>query len=408
MSNEVDAKTSVMDGQVWTAFCEQLAGAGKQILRDDMPGQPTDRIAGWSYLMGILSSSIDLWMRAANSDHPEFVNVYGPHKGWAFANPDSIYYRARLRGDRHYRVWGKRGAVPYLGFELSKGIWSYGKPSEILGGISNRDLQVEADGSYEIILSAQRPGPAPKNWLQLHPEVEWLQVRRFFDDWDADPGELFIECLDSDVGPLAASAEDMATRVQEVAWFVNDTAQLWADYVLHMRKLLGPNVFDPPSIPGGSVDEALVKNSGAPENLYSQGFYVLEQDEALIIEYAPPPAQYWSIQVGNFWYEALDFANTICSYNGKQAYLDQDGVFRAILAHRDPGLTNWLDTGGHREGTMLVRYQFPDGATENPRTRVVKFADVASQLPADTPRISARQRQADLAKRREAVRRRSR
>ncbi len=402
----IDARTSVMNGQVWEKFCGQLAGAGKQILREDMPGTPGDRIAGWRYLIGILASSIDLWMWAANPDHPEFVNVYGPHQGWSLANPDAVYHRARVRGDRRYRVWGKRGVIPYISFQLSKGIWSYRKPAITLSSMSNKDLQVEADGSYEIILSEARPDPTPKNWIQLQPSVEWLHIRRFYNDWDEDPGEFFIECLDEETGPLAPNEEDIVTRINEVAWFVGDTAQLWADYVLHMRKLLGPNVFSTPTPPGGSLDAPLVKDAGATENMYSQGFYILEQDEAMIIEFTPPPAQYWNIQVGNFWYEAPDFANIISSYNGKQAHIGTDGVFRAVLAHRDPGLINWLDAGGHREGAMLVRYQFPEGTTEQPRTRVVRLADVASQLPPDTPRVTQQQRRAQLARRREAVRRR--
>ena len=35
--------------------------------------------------------------------------------------------------------------------------------------------------------------------------------------------------------------------------------------------------------------------------------------------------------------------------NGHQAVLD-DGVFRAVVAHRDPGVANWLDTAGNRRG----------------------------------------------------------
>ena len=39
-------------------------------------------------------------------------------------------------------------------------------------------------------------------------------------------------------------------------------------------------------------------------------------------------------------------ANRQSSLNGHQAVLDPDGVFRAVISARDPGVPNWLDTGG--------------------------------------------------------------
>jgi hypothetical protein len=47
-----------------------------------------------------------------------------------------------------------------------------------------------------------------------------------------------------------------------------------------------------------------------------------------------------------------------------------------VLAHRDPGVANWLDTAGHRCGTLCFRWI---GAAEivHPSTRVVKLADLS-------------------------------
>lgn len=403
------SEQSIVDGSAWEAFCESLKRAGQVATREDMPANAHNRIAGVRYLTGLLSSSIDLWLNAADPEHPQFVTVYGPHKGWALANPDAHYQRARLRGDRRYRVWGTRGTVPYLGFELSKGIWSYSKPEKILGGLSSRTLQVEPDGTWEIILASEEPSPRPKNWAPITPDVEWLHIRQFFNDWNAEElAEIQIECLDAENEVPALSEESLAQRLDDVAWFVEEEARLWADYILHMRGLLGNNVFPPPTAAGGDSDEPLVSNSGAPENQYSQGYYVLEEDEALIVELAPPSANYWNLQLGNLWYEALNFARVLSSYNGHQAVLDGQGVFRAVIAHRDPGVPNWLDTSGHREGVMLVRFQFPETPAPQAQTRLVKFDELASALPADTPRIRPAARRAELALRSAGVARRFR
>jgi len=46
-----------------------------------------------------------------------------------------------------------------------------------------------------------------------------------------------------------------------------------------------------------------------------------------------------------------------------------------LLAARNPGVANYLDTGGHTEGTMLLRWT---RATTHPipKCRVVKLADL--------------------------------
>ena len=51
----------------------------------------------------------------------------------------------------------------------------------------------------------------------------------------------------------------------------------------------------------------------------------------------PPDALYWSVSLGNYWWETIDYANRQSSLNGHQAVLDADGVFRAVVAHARPG-----------------------------------------------------------------------
>ena len=62
------------------------------------------------------------------------------------------------------------------------------------------------------------------------------------------------------------------------------------------------------------------------------------------------------MSLGNHWWETIDYANHQSSLNGFQAVIDDDGFFRAVVAGRDPGVTNWLDTAGHRQGPMIFRW----------------------------------------------------
>jgi hypothetical protein len=49
---------------------------------------------------------------------------------------------------------------------------------------------------------------------------------------------------------------------------------------------------------------------------------------------------------------------------------------RVVIAHEDPGVPNWLDTCGHRQGAMCWRW-IRAAEHPTPRTRVVRLAELA-------------------------------
>jgi hypothetical protein len=85
--------------------------------------------------------------------------------------------------------------------------------------------------------------------------------------------------------------------------------------------------------------------------------------------------------------------------------IDDDGVFRAVVAHRDPGVANWIDTAGHTEGPMILRCVRTESAPV-PTTRVVRFDELDTVLPSSTQRVTPEQRAGTIADRRAAVARR--
>jgi len=72
-------------------------------------------------------------------------------------NPDNIYLNAQISGNYEYRITGKRNTIDYLGFFTQNG--NYGTTGGLApcGKIEDRDLKLESDGSFEIILS-KHPG----------------------------------------------------------------------------------------------------------------------------------------------------------------------------------------------------------------------------------------------------------
>jgi hypothetical protein len=98
----------------------------------------------------------------------------------------------------------------------------------------------------------------------------------------------------------------------------------------------------------------------------------------------------------------MDFAERQTSLNAHQARLDPDGAFRGVIAHRDPGVPNWLDTAGHRRGTLALRFLL---AEQTPKVEIERMplAALTARLPASTPRVTPAERAAGLERRRRAA-----
>jgi hypothetical protein len=87
----------------------------------------------------------------------------------------------------------------------------------------------------------------------------------------------------------------------------------------------------------------------------------------------------------NRFQQTLDYANRPVSLNRRQTQLESDGSFRIVVAHRDPGLPNWLDTEGRALGIVFWRFFLAEGAIETPRASVVDMAALAPHQAGASP-----------------------
>jgi hypothetical protein len=147
--------------------------------------------------------------------------------------------------------------------------------------------------------------------------------------------------------------------------------------------------------------------AGLSGQAYGMGNFRCGSDEAVLVSFPVPRCRHWSVSLASYYFESLDYASHQSSLNGAQAEVDPDGVFRGVIAHRDPGVPNWLDTTGHTEGTLAVRFLLAEGAAK-PELRVVPFAEVREHLPTGTRTVSPTERGETLRRRRRAVWRRFR
>lgn len=377
----------LLTGEAWSHLLDHLESAASVLASPRAPSAPLEQGAGYRHLLVLLALGIDEALRPTDPYAPRVRpgNVDAVLK-WGMDCPDALYCGSPVRADAVYRLHGRRGTARYVGLQ-------------VMAGMETTANVVVDDDPFEIVLSAERPKKG--RWMPLAENANSLVVRQFFYDWSTEePASFEIECVSggeasSDAGaPLGPGA--VARQLEALGEFVDASVRFWLD-IEEMGRAQGLNVFREPANRTGM--------GGAEENVTTWGSWELAPDEALLIEVTPPSALYWSVALGNFWWETLDYANRQTSINGHQATLDGDGVFRAVVAHADPGVANWLDTTGFSRGPMIFRWLRADSAPV-PSTRVVPFDELDAVLPASTATVSADQRARVLAARRAGVHRR--
>ncbi len=284
-------------------------------------------------------------------------------------NPDNHYLGATLDGKYDYRIWGTRGEAKWISFNLFSGGGFGGGGPGTGDTLHEEQMHIEPDGTFELIIS-QREHPG--NWLRSEPDTRSLAIRQtFLDRTTSSYAELHIERLDADgAPPEPLSAEHLYLSLIYAGFYVKGVADIGSQWAT--RQAQWPNVF---------TDEAELAETDKfkdPQIKWHQAYFDLADDEALVVEVTPPVCEYWMIALHNHWMETLDYVHHQATLNCHSAQLEPDGSVRFVVAHRDPGVPNWLDTAGHERGTVGVRWVGPDVVDVLPSTRVVPLASLSS------------------------------
>jgi hypothetical protein len=105
--------------------------------------------------------------------------------------------------------------------------------------------------------------------------------------------------------------------------------------------------------------------------------------------------------VTNDWTITDNYWDQQTSLNNVQAKAI-DGVYTIVISPTDPGVANWVSTGGLNQGTISIRFQdLPLDPTHLPtvQSQVVPLSQLASVLPANTIYVTPAERAAQLAAR---------
>lgn len=368
----------------WTTQLEELDTQILARLPERIRNDPQVRQeAGRLLLEAVASESISAL--GADVNHPVFLPSINFYLNIGQPNADTTYRSAAIDASGTYRLRGEVGSLRIVRVGLFGPM-----PS---GPVLNlpvptyydfRTLHLDANGHFDVLLSPERPAGYAGDWWQLKPNTTQLLLRQVAFDWasERDP-RIAIERMDRPVERPRPSAEDLQKRLDTLADEIARIALLFVDHVEQLRK-------------GGYINQLKVfdvsQMGGLTGQFYYEGAYDLKPDEALIVEAkVPSDCTYWSIILTNDLYETTDWYNNESSLNGSQARVDADGVVRYVISAKDPSVANWLDTAGYNSGAIQGRWT-ECSATPVPTIRKVAFADVRTNLPANTPVLTAEER----------------
>jgi hypothetical protein len=389
-TNQTDSQ---LLAQAWHGFCEQLKSAGNIPLRDSVPAGDLNQVAGFRCLVQNIGLGVQFHLENNDPLHPELLHYFDPLRKQGGDNPDAVYVGAPINGTDTYRISGDRGTARYFAVtavEDGTTPWGGGVAHTLFG----RDLQVEADGSFELVCS---PDPHPGNWLQTSPDTFRLTFRQFFADWEHErPMHARIDRISSGdpAVPPVMTAQRLVRGLDATSRWVSESLTYWAEMIEHWK--IRPNTF----LSYRQLDDNALDVTPGGEPLVA--YWQLPEDEALILRVCPPEAEYWAVEFGNYWWCSMDYRNVLSNTNCHYAELEDDGELIVVVAHVDTGHPNWLNPAGFNEGYITYRWMQADHYPA-PLATQVKLAQLNDHLPTGIKTISAKERAAQIATRRRGV-----
>ena len=363
------AAERVVSGRAWDEFCDTLKAAGASL---SFPGTPQDafnQAEGYRYLSRLARGGLMAFVEHADPNAPVLHRVAHETVKLGADNPDNHYLTAAINGNYEYRITGRRNTVTYLVFGTHVGRYGQSGGLPPTGHIDATEIELDADGRFELILSQR---PQPSNWLPMTSETGTLIVRQTFADRDREePAELTIErinCAAEDQRPAPLTPQQLDEGLKSAGLLVAGAPLMFAKWAQGFQRHSN-------ALP--RFDQDVSNTAGGDPNIaYYHSHWALAEDEALVIEVVPPDCEYWNFQLNNYWMESLDYRYHRIHTNKHLARYEADGSIRLVVAHEDPGLANWIETAGHRSGTMCFRWVRAVAHPE-PATRVVKLGNLA-------------------------------
>ena len=340
--------------------------------------EPLDVVEGYRYVGQLLSAASELFFEA-DPEHPRLASIVSPARKLQGDNPDAIYHYARISGSRSYRIFGRVDTECYTSFTIHGRAPDGALAGPLLGDVNDRQFQIDEDGSYSLTLSAtERPG----NSLPLDPDAYCVVVRSYFQLGTSAQNDMKvsvrieIETIEDLDPPAPLSDEVFSGRMREGIAFLRQTT---LGQSLPNTPSPAPFVSQEPNVlpvPFSFRDSGL-SVPGAADIFYAMGRWRLDTDEALVMTGKLPSCPFANVMLWNRHMQTLEYRSRRSSLNQSQIQLEPDGGYRIVIAHKDPGVPNWLDCEGHHSGTIFWRFLLPESDPTRTECEVLPIGEVA-------------------------------
>jgi len=359
------------------AEAEKLVAAAPHIETE------ADLLEGLQYLAGCIAACTHLAFDYER-DHPFLQSGTGPFTKMGLDNPDTLYFGTRVHADRDYVVTGRRGNTTDLSFQLLGGEYTDDNVPASQAAFDDRELEIAADGSFQWRLRPTSPGQ--------------LVMREVYGDWSAQRGTLVISRLDTaGTAPPPLTRETIERRYATAGKQLVSRVKTWLQFPQWFYLDIPVNTMVAPRLTPG----------GLSTQYSSVGHFELRPAQALVITVPVSDAPYLGFQLGSLWYISLDYINHQTSLNNTQAQADPDGMVRIVVSDQNPGVTNWVETLGHRRGFLQFRWQRVSRQlteADGPTVELVDVDTISSALPyVAHNKISDEQWRARIALRQEQI-----
>lgn len=359
-----------------------------------------------------------------NSNAPTVVSQVMPPHTWygqqvggsriLYDNPDTIYRFMGVNAASTYVITGhvSDGAPADTNFSVLTGLAGI-----TASNLSDEKLVVDADGNFTITVSRAPAAPGQTNHLQLTSDSTLIAVRNTLSDWDSqEPMSLSIQRIDGPpnslfsqlggfaipgLGPLVVGSPFLTSLVSAIPPLADPppllrgtvTAVVMALGLSMEAKYIAVATTDPAT--GQPTPPNVLRNPSRnaeflATQLQSAGYFQLSDRQALVVTINPGDAGYFVVPVTNDWTISDNYWDQQSSLNIDQAVPNDDGTYTLVISPMDPGVANWVSTGGLNQGTISIRFQNLGGgsdpdAAELPTvsSQVVALDQLGTVLPAE-------------------------
>jgi uncharacterized protein DUF1214 len=343
-----------------------------------------------------------------------------------YDNPDTIYRFMAVNKTSSYVITGQftgEQMPAETTFSVLTGL--SGTTASVLNG---KNLVRNPDGSFTITVSGSATGPGP-NHIQLTDDTTLIAVRNTLSDWNKqDPMSLSIQRVSGPPNSLFAQLGGFAIP------FIGPTVTR-TPLLTNLVSLIPPLPYMPPLL-RGTVTAVIMALGLQMESKYikvatidpttgqrrepnvltnptrnaeflatqmqSAGYFQLDDDQALVLTINPGDAGYFVVPVTNDWTITDNYWDQQTSLNIAQAKKNPDGTYTIVISPDDPGVWNWVSTGGLNQGTISIRFQDIDPEATNLPTvssQVVSLDQLPSVLPPGTVPATTEDRLGQIAAR---------